>query len=59
MEIELARQKLIREGHDFNTVDAFRFIDLKGLGEVDPYDFCKFLKMINSGIEIPDIVLFF
>ena len=35
MELEMLRQRLVREGLDFNTVDAFRLLDTESKGEVD------------------------
>jgi hypothetical protein len=35
MDLETWRQRLVREGLDFNTVDAFRLLDSGGKGEVD------------------------
>lgn len=35
MELEMIRQRLVREGADFNTVDAFRQLDKDAKGEVD------------------------
>tara|TARA_B110000285_G_C14826445_1_gene468895 strand:- start:59 stop:262 length:204 start_codon:yes stop_codon:yes gene_type:complete len=34
-EIEKQKQKLIGEGAEYNTIDAFRFIDQSGKGIVD------------------------
>ena len=34
MNLETLRQRLVREGKDFNTVDAFRLLDTNGSGEV-------------------------
>ena len=35
LEIEKLRQRLVRECPEFNTVDAFRLLDLQGNGEVN------------------------
>ena len=34
LEIEKLRQRLVRECQEFNTVDAFRLLDVHGSGEV-------------------------
>ena len=34
MNLETLRQRCVREGPDFNTVDAFRLLDEEGSGEV-------------------------
>jgi hypothetical protein len=34
MLIEQLRQRLVRECQEFNTVDAFRFLDVRATGEI-------------------------
>lgn len=34
MVIEQLRQRLVKECNEFNAVDAFRFLDVKGRGEI-------------------------
>lgn len=60
MQTEKLRQRLVRECEEFNTVDAFRLIDLGGRGEID----CHELKMaiqrdIRAQFIDLDIELFF
>jgi hypothetical protein len=43
MDLETWRQRLVREGLDFNTVDAFRLLDSEGKGELD-------LKKLKKGL---------
>lgn len=43
MDLETWRQRLVREGLDFNTVDAFRLLDSEGKGELD-------LKKLRKGL---------
>lgn len=37
-DIEVKRQQLVAECGDFNTIDAFRFLDRNGYGEVSFQD---------------------
>ena len=34
-ELEIHKQKMVNEGEDYNTIDAFRLIDLSGQGAVN------------------------
>jgi Ca2+-binding EF-hand superfamily protein len=35
LEIEIRRQTIVQECEDFNTIDAFRFFDREGRGEIN------------------------
>jgi len=59
MEVEKLRQKLLSDSDDFNTVDAFRFLDTKGSGQVTPLALMQGLKALGIDFEQDDIILFF
>ena len=42
--IEKEKQKLIGEGAEYNTIDAFRFIDQSGKGVVDYHEIIQFIS---------------
>lgn len=42
--MENLKQKLVLECEDFNTIDAFRFIDQEGNGAVTPQEIIRFLN---------------
>ena len=42
-ELETHKQKLVNEGEDYNTIDAFRLIDLSGQGAVNQQEIFDFL----------------
>ena len=60
-ELERHKQKLIHLGKEFNTVDAFRFIDVNGNGVVDVQEIIKFLNA-SFGEQLKfynnDVILF-
>jgi hypothetical protein len=43
MEVELHKQRLVNEAPDYNTIDAFRLIDLTGQGAVTQSEIIDFL----------------
>ena len=60
-ELERHKQKLVNLGKEFNTIDAFRFIDVDGKGIVDVQEIIKFLN-VSFGEQLKfynnDIILF-
>lgn len=42
-EIENIKQKIVAEREEFNTIDAFRFIDVNGNGAVETDEIVSFL----------------
>jgi hypothetical protein len=45
--VEEKIQSLIYNCEDFNTIDAFRFIDEKAKGYVEPHELVKGIKKIG------------
>jgi Ca2+-binding EF-hand superfamily protein len=43
-DVELKRQQLVSDSEDFNTIDAFRLLDVQGRGEVPLNDLRDILK---------------
>ena len=46
MVIEQLRQRLVRECPEFNTVDAFRFLDVRGTGEISRDEFIEGISQL-------------
>lgn len=60
MQTEKLRQRLVRECPEFNTVDAFRLIDVNGRGEVDNRELKLAMQRdIRAECTDEDIDLFF
>lgn len=59
MLIEQLRQRLVRECEDFNTVDAFRFLDVRATGEITKEELMFGLsEVILANFSEPDVDLF-
>jgi Ca2+-binding EF-hand superfamily protein len=43
-DVEMKRQQLVSDSEDFNTIDAFRLLDVNGRGEVTLNDLRDILK---------------
>lgn len=43
-DVEMKRQQLVSDSEDFNTIDAFRLLDVHGRGEVTLNDLRDILK---------------
>eukprot|EP00347_Sterkiella_histriomuscorum_P009319 403341661 len=61
-QVEQARQQLVANCEDFNTIDAFRYLDKQGQGFIDPHDLIQSLKT-EIGIDYQtledDVIMIF
>jgi Ca2+-binding EF-hand superfamily protein len=59
-ELELHKQRLVNEGQDYNTIDAFRLIDLSGQGAVNQQEIFDFLlgNFVNYKFSQHELDLF-
>ncbi len=51
-DVELKRQQLVSDSEDFNTIDAFRLLDIQGRGEVTLNDLKDILKNEVSKVNM-------
>lgn len=58
-QLELAKEKLVRECKDFNTIDAFRIMDRDGKSRVEPNELIKALNEIGAVYTQEEVVMFF
>ncbi len=59
-EVEMKRQRLVAECEDFNTIDAFRYIDKAGQGEIQCHILLNsLLEEIGIECEEDNLILFF
>lgn len=54
MEVESLKQRLVEEGQDYNTIDAFRLMDSDGNGQVTKQEIQDFIRS-NFGGADPDL----
>ena len=58
--MELKRQKLVIECEEFTTIDAFRYIDQGGKGEITVDQLIRALKTdLDLDLDIDDMIMFF
>jgi Ca2+-binding EF-hand superfamily protein len=53
-QVELARQRLVQQCPDFNTIDAFRYLDKEGQGYIVPHDLLVALRK-QIGIDYAEL----
>lgn len=58
MKIEELRMKLVKETKDFNTVDAFRLIDVTGKGRVNEHELKLGMEMQDLDFTIDEMLSF-